>query len=149
MRALLIIGLLLTKLAIAAPMLPKHCSAIAVQGELLKLQSKKRTLVFIHNTTTMDLWITHLAEKAEVPGDWTSKLQANHWSAIVVPKGSFSLQCIESRPGHEQQVPCEGVIGACRWKKAKIPPGNEAVIGEDMGLAALEAVIGGKAVVLP
>jgi len=151
MRLFLIIITLLVSCSttIAAPMLPRGCRAVAVQGDTITLHSKKRTLVFIHNTTTMDLWITHPAAEQETNSNWTTKLQSDRWSALVKPAGDFVLHCIESKPGHEQQIPCAGTVGACKWKKVSLPEGSEAWVGEDLPLAELKAVVGNKGMALP
>ncbi len=152
MRVLSSFGLLLiSSLLFAESTLPDGCQAIAVQGESVTIKSKKSKLVFIHNLTSADLWITHPVTNPGASAGWTTRLQAGNWSALAVDKPPFELTCIESRPGHEQQVPCEGAIAVCQWKGVKIPSGSEGTFwaGEDMSLAALTAAIGGRGFVLP
>ncbi|KTD52955.1 hypothetical protein [Legionella quateirensis] len=131
--------------------LPDGCQAVAVQGESVTLKSKSSKLVFIHNLTSADLWITHPVTNPGASAGWTTRLQAGNWSALAVDKPPFELTCIESRPGHEQQVPCEGAIAVCQWKGVKIPAGSEGTFwaGEDMSLQALTAAIGGRGFKLP
>lgn len=130
---------------------PAGCDPVAVQGESVTIKAKKSKLVFIHNITTADLWITHPVSNPGASAGWTSRLQAGNWSALSVDKPPFELNCIESRPGHEQQVPCEGAIAVCQWKGVKIPAGAQGTFwaGEDMSLSALTAAIGGRGFVLP
>ncbi|KTD33960.1 hypothetical protein Lmor_1942 [Legionella moravica] len=131
--------------------LPDGCQAVAVQGESVTLKSKSSKLVFIHNLTSADLWITHPVTNPGASAGWTTRLQAGNWSALAVDKPPFELNCIESRPGHEQQVPCEGAIAVCQWKGVKIPSGSEGTfwVGEDMSLNALTAAVGGRGFKLP
>jgi len=131
--------------------LPNGCQAVAVQGEAVTLKSKKSKLVFIHNLTNNDLWITHLVENPGASAGWTSRLQAGNWSALAIDKPPFVLTCIESRPGHEQQIPCEGAIAVCEWKDVKIPTNEQGTFwaGEDKSLPALTAAIGARGFVLP
>ena len=131
--------------------LPVGCQPIAVQGEAVTLKVKKSKLVFIHNLTKSDLWITHPVTNPSASAGWASRLQADNWSALAVDKGSFVLNCIESKPGHEQQVPCEGAIAVCQWRGMKIPGNEQGTFwaAEDKSLSALTAAIGARGFVLP
>jgi hypothetical protein len=131
--------------------LPVGCQAVAVQGEAVTLKSKKNKLVFIHNLTNTDLWITHPVTNPSAGAGWTSRLQAGNWSALAVDKPPFILNCIESRPGHEQQVPCEGAIAVCQWSGIKAPDTMQGTfwVGEDKTLDALTAAVGARGFVLP
>lgn len=150
-RLISICLLLLSSLVVAESTLPVGCQAVAVQGESVTVTAKKAKLVFIHNLATTDLWITHPVTNPSASAGWTTRLQAGNWSALAVNKGPFLLNCIESRPGHEQQVPCEGAIAVCQWKGVKIPASDQSTFwaGEDMSLPALTAAIGGRGFVLP
>jgi hypothetical protein len=56
----------------------------------------------------------------------------------------FELSCVESRPGHEQQLSCAGVLAVCAWEKVSMPDNAKhgtAWAGEDMGLVALTAYV--------
>lgn len=142
---------LISSVLFAESTLPKGCQAIAVQGESVTLKSKNSKLFFIHNITNSDLWITHPVTNPGASAGWTTRLQAGNWSALAMDKPPFEISCIESRPGHEQQVPCEGAIAVCQWKGVKIPAGSEGTFwaGEDMSLAALTAAIGGRGFIVP
>lgn len=131
--------------------LPKGCHAVTVQGNSVSLQAKNNTLFFIHNLTKADLWITHPVSNPGASAGWASRLQSQNWSALLVDKGPFELTCIESRPGHEQQIACEGAVAVCNMKKGKIPSTAQGTfwVGEDKSLAALSADVGGRGFELP
>jgi len=143
--------LVLSSLVRAESTLPVGCNAVAVQGEAVTLQVKKNSLVFIHNLTSTDIWITHPVTDPSVNDGVSSRLQAGNWSSLAVDKGPFVLNCIESRPGHEQQVPCEGAIAVCKWKKVKTPANTKGTFwaAEDMSLSALTAAIGARGFKIP
>lgn len=144
--------LLVSSLVLAESTLPAGCQGIAVQGEAVTLKSKKSKLVFIHNLTNTDLWITHPVTNPGASAGWTSRIQAGNWSALTVDKPSFVLNCIESRPGHEQQIPCEGSIAVCQWKGAKIPNADKNGTfwaAEDMSLQGLTAAVSARGFVVP
>lgn len=152
MRSLFSIFLLLiSSVLFAESTFPVGCKAIAVQGESVTLKAKKSKLVYIHNISNTDIWITHPVTNPGASAGWTTRLQAGNWSALAVNNPSFELNCIESRPGHEQQVPCQGVIAVCQWSDAKIPASDQGTFwaGEDMTLSALTAAVGGRGFVLP
>lgn len=144
----LLISTIMAHAEIAAP---KGCQSIAIQGEGVTLQAKKYTLVFINNMSETDLWITHPVTGQSESGGWTSRLQAGNWSALAVDQGPFLLNCIESKPGHEQQVPCEKAIGACEMKGVKRPDGAQGKYwaGEDMSLSALTTSLEAKGIKWP
>jgi hypothetical protein len=144
--------LLMFSYVFAESVLPTGCQAIAVQGEAVTLKSKNSKLVFIHNISNSDVWITHPVTNPGVSAGWTSRIQAGNWSALAVDKPPFILNCIESRPGHEQQIPCEGALAVCQWRSVKIPSSKEQGTfwaGEDQSLAALTTAIGARGFVLP
>jgi hypothetical protein len=147
MRVCLCLFLFLISSSVSAQAtLPNGCEALAVQGETVAVATKKTSLFFVHNLSDMDLWVTHPVENTSASSDWSSRIQSQHWSALVVGKGPFALTCIESRPGHEQEIPCEGAIALCQWKGAKIPVGTQNTYwaGEDLTLAELKAALGGR-----
>lgn len=144
--------LLLSFCAAAESTLPAGCQAVAVQGESVTLQAKNSSLVFIHNLTSSDLWITHPVTNPGASAGWTTRLQGGNWSALALNKGPFALNCIESKPGHEQQAPCKGLIAVCKWKGVKIPDsdkGSTFWAAEDMSLSALTAAVGARGFVIP
>lgn len=140
-----------SSLLFADSVMPEGCQGIQVQGESVTLKAKKSKLVVIHNTSQNDIWVTHPVSNPGASAGWTSKVQKDNWSALVVDKPSFILNCIESRPGHEQQIPCEGAIAVCTWKGVKIPAGDQGTFwaGEDMSLDSLKTALGGKGFVIP
>ena len=81
----------------------------------------------------------------------STELQAGHWTALALDEKSFDLSCIESRPGHEQQVSCVGLLAVCQWQPTALPKTKEHTfwVGENMSLSALTAHVGSSGFVLP
>ncbi len=139
---ILICMLLFSGLLEAEDALPSFssCKPIRVMKDPVLLSSDKPALILIHNISTNDLWITHTGSTKGVSAGWSSQIQAGNWSALVLQNKSFALSCIESIPGHEQQVPCLGLITLCRWAKAtKLEEQNTGTYwaGENKPLSAL------------
>jgi len=146
-----IILIIVTFCSRAEEIFPVGCNALVVHEEAMTLVTEKPTVVMIHNLSTIDIWITHPVSDPSASAGWSSRLQAGNWSALALDSKSFELSCIESRPGHEQQIPCAGVLAACQWPTATVPKGETSTYwaGEDMPLSALTAHIGSRGFKLP
>lgn len=152
MRVLIIFMVVLfSKLGFSESKLPQGCYPMKVHGEMVTIEGKKNNLIMVHNLTETDLWVTHPVSNASASAGWSSRVQPNNWSALLVEKPPFVLSCIESRPGHEQQIPCEGSIAVCHWRAAAIPASEKGTfwVGEDLSLNALMTAIGTRGIVLP
>ena len=127
------------------------CHPLPVQGQSVLLSSKKPVVIMIHNLSDSELWITHPVADPGASAGWTSRLSKGKWSALVLDKPSFELSCIESRPGHEQQVPCEGMLAVCEWSAVKITAQSNgtAWAGENKGWSNLITYLGGRGFILP
>lgn len=151
MNYLLLITLVcLTWNASAEEVLPARCTPLVVTGELVIIPAAKSTVTMIHNLSSTDLWITHPVSDPAANGNWSSHLQAGHWSALVLSDEKFELSCIESRPGHEQQVACSSVLAVCQWSATSLPQkaSNTHWVAEDMQLSPLIAYIKRRGFVL-
>ncbi|GGI87203.1 hypothetical protein [Legionella impletisoli] len=132
--------------------LPFGCKPVAVTEETVKLKASKSALVMIHNWSTSDLWITHPVSDPGASAGWSSRLQAGNWSALALTEKEFELSCIESKPGHEQQIPCSGVLSVCKYTNIAWPlksDGSTYWAGEDQSLNALKSYIGRRGFVIP
>ena len=145
----MLLGLIVVN-AFAGEIFPTGCKPIMVHEELVKLSTDKPALIMIHNLSNLDLWVTHPVTEPNSSAGWSSRLQAGNWSALALDKKSFELSCIESRPGHEQQVPCAGLLAACQWSTVTMPKKESGTFwaGEDMELSALTAHVDSRGIVL-
>jgi hypothetical protein len=142
MRAV-ILGLLFlwSSILVAEEIVPPNCVPLVVTGDELIVPAEKQKIVLIHNLSSASLWITYAAP--DVSSSWSSHLQAGHWSALVSHDRRLALSCIESIPGHEQQVSCANVVALCQWSAAHMPKisADNMWAAEDMELAPLTALI--------
>lgn len=131
--------------------IPSSCKPVVVSGESVTLSTKKPILAVIHNLSNTDLWITHPVSEPSASAGWSSHLQASNWSALALDKEAFELSCIESKPGHEQQVPCTGLISVCLWPEVTMSTQGTGTYwaGENMSLPELTAHLGGRGFGLP
>lgn len=143
--------LLMTAIGQAQEGFPPTCQPVSVKGETVTLQPKQPGIFLIQNLSTGDIWITHPVSEPGASAGWSSRLEAGNWSALNADAKDFELSCIESRPGHEQQIACEGVIAVCNWSNVKLPENAKGTFwaGENMTLPALTAELGGRGYVVP
>ena len=137
---------------IADEVLPASCKPIVIDGESAILAVTQPSLIVLHNLSETDLWITHPVSEPGASAGWSSRLQAGNWSALALQEKSFEISCIESKPGHEQQIPCKDVLAACGWMNVTMPSQEVSGpywAGEDMSLSALIAYLGRRGFVLP
>ena len=144
------LGLALTHNAYADEVFPAACKPLVIKGESVKLHSETPRIVMLHNLSVLDLWVTHPVSEGDNAG-LSSRLQTGLWSALALDNTSFELSCIESRPGHEQQVSCEQNLALCEWPITSQPENTQGVFwaGENMPLTALTAYISRRGFGLP
>lgn len=143
---------LFSSIAAAKEVLPEGCKAMPVKGDVALLRASKPTLVMIHNISDTELWVTHPVSEPTASAGFSSRLEVDHWSALMLQDSSFELSCIESKPGHEQQVACTHVIAVCQWPEVKTSEErtNQTYwAGENMTLSALNAYLGRSGFELP
>lgn len=150
-----LVGLIIwLKPAIAGEIFPVGCVPVEVHEEYVKLTTGQPALVMIHNLSNVDLWITHPLSEPSASAGWSSHLQSGHWSALALDKKTFDLSCIESKPGHEQQVPCAGLLSVCQYPNVKASSKNQDAsgtfwAGEDLPLSGLIAHVGSRGFKVP
>jgi len=129
----------------AQEMYPKGCVPWVIHDAMPKLSAKKPVVIMLHNVSDTELWITHPVVDPGAQAGFSSLLQSGKWSALAFSQisHSFALQCIESRPGHEQQISCETVLAICQWPNSKLPKTDSGVFwaAENMDIAPLKAYI--------
>ncbi len=121
----------------AQEVLPPGCKAYAIHGDSIKFSAKTTAKVFmLHNLSAGDIWL--------VSPQLSTQLAKGRWSALTLDDAPIELQCVESRPGHEQQISCSNVFAVCQWPAAKNPNNapSTAFVGENMQLSALIAYLG-------
>lgn len=152
MHCILSIFLLLTAFVVNADVVfPFGCKGVEINDKALVLSAPKPLLVMINNLSKTDIWITHPVTDPGASAGWSTRLQAGKWSALTLREKAFELSCIESKPGHEQQVSCESVLAICQWSDISMPSKIAGTYwaGEDMSLSALMTYIERRGFVLP
>ena len=130
--------------------MPALCKPIMVDKEVLTLSAKKPGLVLIYNHSNSELWLSHPVKEDNASAGWTSQLESQKWSALALNQQDFILNCIESKPGHEQEVPCQGLISVCQWPNMAIDDSKGTYwAGENMSFPALRTYLGDRGFKLP
>lgn len=100
---------------------PQNCKPFVLKHDKIIPSSTKTMAVMIHNVSDLSIWITHPTKNDSMSAGFNSLLEADHWSTLVISGKSFLLQCIESKPGHEQLIACDQVLTFCELISAKLP----------------------------
>ena len=133
----------------AEEVFPAGCEPLVVRNNQIELPTAvKSSIIMLHNLSTTDLWVTYSAIEHSVATKASQHLTTGNWSAFALKKESFAFNCIESRPGHEQQIACVDVLAVCQWPHGKGPEKTSFLIAENMSLSSLIAYIGRKGFVL-
>ncbi len=74
---------------------------------------KNATIYFVKNTSTKSVWLDHPTKHAGASAGWSSYLQPDHWSALLLDKKDFSLTCAVIQPGKVDYLNCEKVLSVC------------------------------------
>lgn len=129
------ISVLISFSLFATESFPKNCKVFAFKGENLVIKAPKPKVILINNQTEATLFLSHTGNTG-----LTTKIDAAKWASLVVHQKKFIIQCIESKPGHEQQVPCEGMLTTCQLSKVKIPQSRDKTFwaAENLDRKALE-----------
>ena len=150
-KRLLILSLLFTSVSYGQ-MIP-HCAPLPSDGDALVLGGKQPMLVMLENVSQNDIWLTHPVQNPSASAGWATRIKPQHFTALAVKTPDFILECIESKPGHEQQVACKGVIVACKMNKTTFPKAEPDSgtywAAEDQTLSALTATLSGRGFSLP
>lgn len=139
-KLLLLTMLLFSSLTEATEILPKGCKPVVIESSLISIPKGKPRLIALHNLTQADVWVTHPLTEGDTASGLSSRLQGDQWSLLKVNHQAFLLSCIESKPGHEQQISCRHVMSACEWPTAKTHLKKEIFwVAENMPLSPLIA----------
>lgn len=131
---------------------PKNCVPWPIKDAQPIFTTTQPVILMLHNLSEMDLWITKPASDQGAQAGFSSLLQAGKWSSLVISQGDekLPLKCIESKPGHEQEVSCANVLAICQWQKVKFPDQSSGIFwaGENMNLAPLQAFLARQGYIL-
>lgn len=131
---------------------PRGCVPWPIRDAMPNITTKQPLMLMLHNLSDADLWVTRPASNQGAQAGFSSLLQAGKWSALAINQdnASLPLQCIESKPGHEQAIPCSDVLAICQWPKVTFPEANAGIFwaGENMLLAPIQAYLARQGYVL-
>lgn len=85
------------------------CQTFTVHGINIALSTDETLIMVFHNISAHNIYL--IDKKAST----SSLIEPGKWSQFSLVKQSASISCIESLPGHEQQVPCQTVLSVCQF----------------------------------
>lgn len=103
-----------------------HCVSVEVTIEKKNIilpgvtSTKASQIYFLHNISPKSLWIDHPQEgKQSLKAGWSSFVQPDRWSAILINKKEFAINCAVIEPGKVNYQNCSKTITVCMPKDAK------------------------------
>lgn len=131
---------------------PRGCVPWPIHDAIPTITTTQPVILMLHNLSNNDLWVTRPASDKGVQAGFSSLLQTGEWSALAInrDKTSLPIKCIESKPGHEQEISCADAMAICQWPKTKFPEIDSGIFwaGENMHLAPLQAFLARQGYVL-
>ena len=131
---------------------PRGCVPWPIHDAMPVITATQPLMLMLHNLSDTDLWVIRPASDQGAQAGLSSLLQAGNWAALAInqDKASLPLHRIESRPGHEQAIPCSDVLAICQWPKATFPEGNAGIFwaAENRLLAPIQAYLARQGYVL-
>ena len=85
------------------------CQTFTFTDTNIALTTNEPLVIVIHNISDKKVYLND--NNTAIP----SLIEKDRWSQFSLVKKSIVISCIESLPGHEQQVPCKEVISACQF----------------------------------
>jgi len=97
---------------------------IKIEGKNMILpgtQNPKTSVVyFFQNKSLQSVWIDHPDTKHKgVSAGWASYLRPGNWSALVLNKKNFSINCSQIQPGKVEPLNCSTTLSVCTPQNIK------------------------------
>ena len=67
----------------------------------------------VHNISPNSLWLDHPTERKGMSAGWSSYIQPNKWSAIVLNRKDFAISCAVIQPGKVDEEECAKAVKVC------------------------------------
>lgn len=100
------------------------CAPVSVKtfNKMLILPGNKtspNTIYFLQNLSERSLWLDHPSDHpGSAKAGWSSYLQPDHWSAILLTQKDFALSCAIIEPGKVIYLDCSKVLAVCIPEKS-------------------------------
>lgn len=85
------------------------CQPLLLSTDPLVLTTQKPIQIFFHNISAHPVFVSHPLRPV-----WSQRIDADKWSVLLLTAKRLTVTCVESLPGHEQVVPCQQVLTACK-----------------------------------
>lgn len=117
-------------LSTAALAVPPICKSVNFRkkDKLMELNISNKfsqpAIFFIKNTSRQIVWINHpQGQNPHASAGWASSIQPNHWSALLLSRRNFMLDCSTLNNNQVNILDCRRVIRVCT-PNMQIPAGN-------------------------
>lgn len=81
---------------------------------------KETKIYFFNNISQESLWLDHPVPHASASAGWSSYLRPSNWSAILVNRKDFVINCAVIKPGKVDYKDCGKAITICSPKTSTL-----------------------------
>lgn len=92
---------------------PRGCEPQRNAKKNVTFEAKGQRLFYVHNQNAQTVYLAFINRTGTAHAGWTSKIDADKWSALTLDDRTLTFHCVETKPGSEQRVACRSVIGVC------------------------------------
>lgn len=140
-----LVSLIVVSAAAAKSIFPLQCKVSGLQYKNSKVilfaqHTTKPRLYAIQNNSKNVVWLSHERGNRGVGAGWDSRLNSQHWSALLMTRPKFDLTCHIQKPKSRMKaVPCKQVLRICQfsWLYSKNPLSGGYWVGENLPLPDL------------
>jgi hypothetical protein len=100
------------------------CSPAVVKADnktiiLPGVSQPKETMIYLFNNISKEsLWLDHPVPHPSASAGWSSYVRPGHWSAMLINRKDFAINCAEIKPGQVEYKDCAKAITICSPKNA-------------------------------
>ena len=85
-------------------------------------QPRSAVIYFLQNRAPQSVWLDHpTGEHKGASAGWSSYIHPNHWSALVLNRKQFVINCATIKPGKVDYLDCKQIISVCTPKGLSAP----------------------------
>jgi len=83
---------------------------ISSQGNRIALLNEGTKIYLIHNISAKSIWVDHPSKKQSASAGWASFITPGNWSALLIDKKNFIINCSQIKPGEVVDLNCNNTI---------------------------------------
>lgn len=97
-------------------------ASMTVGAKIILNKEAKSHLFVFHNTSKQSLWLVHESAHPSASAGWTSQIDPDRWTVLLLSKANFALTChlVNSKTA-QASVSCKRYVSVKKMKNYQIP----------------------------